>query len=163
MSTVFQRKLHPLTLITFELVKSASRDDETIQQVISQLLEGFPEEMSEVRDKIKEFWRYRDKLSIVDGVLLCEAAVVVPAKLKQAVLDILRSAHQGIQAMRDRAKNTIFWPNINEDIAKYKKLCRTCQTIAPSQPYRRNFQPDIPSMPFESIAIDYFDYAGHTT
>ena len=85
MSTVFQRKLHPLTSITFELVKSASRDDETIQQVISQLLEGFPEEISEVRAEVKEFWRYRDKLLIVDGVLLCEDAVVVLAELRQAV------------------------------------------------------------------------------
>ena len=132
MSALFQSKLHPLTLITFELVKSASRDDEIIQQVISQLLEGFLEEISEVFDEIKEFLKYRDKLSIADGVLLYEGAVVVPTKLRQAVLDILGSAHQGVQAMRDRAKNTIFWPNINEDIAKYKKLCRTCQIIAPS-------------------------------
>ena len=83
MSTVFQRKLHPLTSRTFELVKSASRDDETIQQLISQLLEGFPEEILEVRAEVKEFWRYRDKLSIVDGVLLCEGAVVVPVELSQ--------------------------------------------------------------------------------
>ena len=60
MSAVFQSKLHSLMSITFELVKSASRDDKTIQQVILQLLEGFPEEILEVRAEVKEFWRYRD-------------------------------------------------------------------------------------------------------
>ena len=95
MSTVFQSKLHPLTVITFDLVKSASRDDEIIQQVISQLLEGFPEEISEVHAEIKKFWKYREKLWIVVGVLLYEGAVVVPTKLRQAMLDILGSAHQG--------------------------------------------------------------------
>ena len=89
MSAVFQSKLHQLTSITFELVKSASRDDEIIQQEISQLLEGFLEEMSVVRADIMELWMHRDKQSIVDGVLLCESAVVFPAKLRQAVLDIL--------------------------------------------------------------------------
>ena len=63
---------------------------------------------------LREFWKYRDKLSIVDGVLLCDGAVVVPTKLRQAVLDILGSAHQGVQAMRDRAADTVFWPTISE-------------------------------------------------
>lgn len=159
-SAMFQVKLQPLTSITFELVKSASKDDKIIQQVIMQLISGFPEDKSQVKDEIKQFWKYRDMLSIVDGVLLCDGAVVIPSKLRQAVLDILGSAHQGVQAMKDRAANTIFWPGIHDDISKFKKSCRTCQVIAPSQPYKKYFEPDIPSMPFESIAIDYFDYAG---
>ena len=159
-SAMFQIKLHPLTSITFELVKSASKDDEIIQKVIMQLMDGFPEDKSLVHAEIKEFWKYRDTLSIVDGVLLCDGAVVIPRRLRQAVLDILGSAHQGVQAMRDRAAKTIFWPGINDDISKFKKSCRTCQVIAPSQSHREYFEPDIPSMPFESIAIDYFDYAG---
>ena len=62
--------------------------------------------------------------------------------------------------MRDRAADTVFWPTISENILKYKNFCRTCQVIAPSQPYRREFEPNIPLMPFESIAVDYFDYTG---
>ena len=76
-------------------------------------MDGFPEDKSEVCAELREFWKYRDKLLIVDGVLLCDGAVVVPTKLRQAVLDILGSAHQGVQAMRDRAANTVFWPTIS--------------------------------------------------
>ena len=47
-SAMFQVKLQPLTSITFELVKSASKDDKIIQQVIMQLITGFPEDKFQV-------------------------------------------------------------------------------------------------------------------
>ena len=60
-SAVFQSKLHPLTSITFDLVESASKDAETIQRVMVQLMDGLPEDKSEVCTEFKEFWKYRDK------------------------------------------------------------------------------------------------------
>ena len=56
----------------------------------------------------------------MDGVLLCDGAVVIPVTLRRAVLDILGSARQGIQAMGDRAAGTIFWPSIKEDL--YRRI-----------------------------------------
>ena len=54
-SAVFQSKLHPLMSITFDLVESALKDDKTIQRIISQLVDGFPEDKSEVCGELREF------------------------------------------------------------------------------------------------------------
>ena len=54
-SAVFQSKLHTLTSITFDLVESALKDNETIQSVISQLVNTFPEDKSEVCAELREF------------------------------------------------------------------------------------------------------------
>ena len=127
---------------------------------MSQVVVGFPDEKSLCSSSVQQFWKHRETLTIIDGVLLCGKAIVIPKKLRSVVLDVLGSAHQGVQAMRDRATNAIFWPGLHEDITRFKKSCRTCQIISPSQPYNKQFEPDIPQMPFESIAADYFDFAG---
>ena len=101
-SAVFQSKLRPLTSLTFEL-----------------LIDDVPEDKSETNHEFQEFWEHRDKLSIVGDALWCNGAVVIPTKLRQAVLDILGSARQGVQATRDRAANTAFRPTSSEDISKH--------------------------------------------
>ena len=45
-------------------------------------------------------------------------SVVIPAVLRQEVLEVLGSAHQGVQVMRDRAADTLYWPGMHEDISK---------------------------------------------
>ena len=108
-------------------------------------------------EEVRELWRCREKLSTVDGVLLCDGALVIPHELRQAVLDMLGSACQDDQAIGDRVANAVFWPSISEDVANHRQ---SVQRGAPSQPYRRDSETDLPSMPFESVAMDYFGYAG---
>ena len=111
-SAMFVKKMSPITSVSWDLVKSATKDDEELQEIISQVIIGFPEENVKVSENVKRFWRFRDMLTVVDGVLLRGNAIVIPSKLRPVVLDVLGSAHQGVQAMRDRASDTIFWPKM---------------------------------------------------
>ena len=122
--------------ITSDLIKRASENDGTIQRVISHLANGILENGSEIGTEVEEVWQllvvYRDRLSTLDGVLLCDGVAVIPTKLRQAVVDILGVAYRDARAMMDRAVNTAFWPNINEDILEHVKS-RQVET----QPYPR--------------------------
>ena len=53
---------------------------------------------------------------ILDGVILYNDRVVVPASLRHIVLSALHAAHQGTSAMERRARATVFWPGMTRDI-----------------------------------------------
>ena len=114
-----------------------------------------------MKEIITEFLEIRDSLSIVDRLVLTMQCVVIPSVLRQEVLDVLGSAHQGEAAMKQRAATAVYWPGLAQDISDYKKLCLVCAKLTPSQPHSPHIPPQIPTMPFESIVADYFDLYGH--
>ena len=68
----------------------------------------------------------KDSLYIVDGVIHAGPSVLIPSPLRPAVLEVLGSAHQGVVAMKMRAADMVYWPNISQDIEDYKKNCQVC-------------------------------------
>ena len=83
---------------------------------------------------MKEYFRYREDLSVCDGLILFKSRVLVPRSLRREVLECLHSVHQGVQGMKSRAAESVFWPGISAAIHDVRARCRTCNTIAPSQP-----------------------------
>ena len=96
----------------------------------------------------------------MDDVLVCGKSIVIPKQLRPTILKVLGSAHQGVVAMKARARDAVYWPGLGSDIEEFKKNCLTCRQIQPSQVHNPVFPPRIPSIPFESIVADYFDLAG---
>ena len=105
---------------------------------------------------LQQFWTVRGNLKVLDGVILCGERIVIPAELRQQVLSILHSAHQGVSAMMLRACSAVYWPKLNEDIKKIRDCCRTCNSIAPSQSNMPPVTPDVPCYPFQHVSTDYF-------
>ena len=86
--------------------------------------------------------------------------IVIPPSLRQEVLSHLHGAHHGVSQMTGRAKASVFWPGITGGITRTRNNCRTCDTIAPSQPQADAVPPEIPTYPFEMTCSDYFDLEG---
>ena len=158
-ATVFKKQL-PIKAVTWDLVKSVTKNDEVVQQVIAMVFRGFPEYKFQMSAALQDYWVKRSDLYVVDGVLMCGRSVVIPKDLRPAILEVLGSAHQGVVAMKTRARDAVYWPGMGTDVEDFKKNCLTCRQIQPSQVHNTNFSPRIPSMPFESIVADYFDLAG---
>ena len=52
--------------------------------------------------------------------------VVVPPSLRDKVLRILHSAHQGVSSMEPRARYIVFWPGMTNDILAVREHCSVC-------------------------------------
>ena len=110
---------------------------------------------------ISQWSRYRDDLSVVDGVVLFKERPVIPMVMRPEVLATLHAGHQGVTSMVARAANSVWWPGINYDLRRIRLSCVQCDTITPSQ----SMQPptDLPTLhyPFQQVAADYFVLEGH--
>jgi hypothetical protein len=58
-------------------------------------------------DHIRQCWRVRDKLRLVESVPMLDDRTVVPKKLRGPVLETLHSAHQGVLGMGLRAEQAV--------------------------------------------------------
>ena len=84
--------------------------------------------------------------------------IIIPAECKDNVLEDLNLAHQGVVRMKRRARNTVYWPKVDEDIEKVVQECEACQTRLPSQQKKAFMEREEPSRPFEQVGADFFSY-----
>ena len=142
--------------ITWPLLIQETQRDPTLTLLLDYTTSGFPPELPTTHPGLKPYWKYRDALYELDGVLMYDDRVVIPHTLQQNALDILHSAHQGVSSMEARARAIIFWPGITTAITNMRASCRQCIENAPSQPRLPPAPFDPPSTPFEQIVGDYF-------
>ena len=63
--------------------------------------------------------------------------------------------------MSSRAQTAFIWPGISLDIQEARDRCASCNRNAPSNPRHSPEEPRIPSMPFESVCMDFFQLEGY--
>ena len=62
-------------------------------------------------------------MHIANGIIMNGSRMVVPKSLQQEYLQCLHMGHLGISKRRARAKTTVFWPNIDQDISQLIMQC----------------------------------------
>ena len=149
-----------ITTITWDKLQQETSRDADMISLMDAINQGFPDSFRAL-PSTSHFWQYRDRLYIIDGVVIYDDRVVVPTMLRNVVLEALHAAHQGISSMGARARETVFWPGMSEDIQKTRQTCQPCIKIAPSQPDIPARLSMPPSTPFEQIFADFFNCAGH--
>ena len=92
--------------ITIDDVAAAAREDPAYRETYDALSTG--DILSPA--KCKEYHQYRDKLYPREDILMFDDRLVIPAGIRERVLDVLHAAHQGRSSMLHRASQTVFWP-----------------------------------------------------
>ena len=95
-----------------------------------------------------------------DGVIMYRDCVVVPVALRGTVLKALHAAHQVVSAMERRAKTTVLWSGMTQDINNIRNFCVHCNRNARFLEATPPMPINLPTTPFEHIFADYFDYGG---
>ena len=172
-----------INAVTWERVLEETEKDVDLQALHKMIETIFPENKSDMPPNILEYWPVKDHLFVVDGVILKDnnpllppkmkseilplymenqgVRVLIPRVLRSEVLQSLHSAHQGVSAMNERAKVSVFWPGMTKDIQQIRATCRDCNRITPSQAKTLPVEPLIPTTPFEAVVADYFHYQGY--
>ena len=76
------------------------------------------------------------------------------------MLSHLHDAHQGIARSQARARLTIYWPSIDQDIEAFVQGYRHCQDRLPSNAKEPMVSKHILDKPFQQFAADFASYGG---
>lgn len=74
----------------------------------------------------KLYFQLKDDLNIMKEVIFRGDRILIPNAMKQEVLMKLHSGHPGINRMIDRAKLSVFWLGMVQDIKNWVGCCRAC-------------------------------------
>ena len=82
--------------------------DESLQTLKTTILSGWPAQRDQAPVNIKEYWNYRDELSVHNGILFKGSRVIIPRVLRPEVRSKIHSSHLGIEACLRKARDSVF-------------------------------------------------------
>lgn len=138
-------------------IRNKQNDDPEICKVMKYICDGWPQKS----DTTPTYFKFRDDLKIVNNILLYKDRIVIPSSLRRWCLETIHEGHFGIVRCLAKAKETVWWPGINQHIKDRVEKCEVCL-----QHRQTNVEPmipaEIPSRPWEMIGADLAMYKGTT-
>ena len=147
------------TLQSAELRSSSSKDEE-YQSLVGMVTTGFPKSKSDLPQCLLPYWQHQSDLTVEDGIVLKGCRIVVPRSLRKKCLQDLHKSHQGVVRTKQRARQILFWPGINNDVENIVTTCVECCRYQKSQAKEPLIQIEIPKVPFTSTCSDLFSCGG---
>ena len=142
--------------MTLESIKAAAAADRDLQELREVIMNGFPNEKTNLAINLRPFWSKRESLAIdeKDNMIVCGARVVIPRTKVSEMLKILVGMHQGESKMRQRARLSVYWPNMDVDISNAVKSCDSCISRLPSPPAEPLRPHEPATRPFQFVHAD---------
>lgn len=72
----------------------------------------------------------------------------------------IHQSHLGINACLNRARECVYWPNMNSQLKDFISRCRCCREHDVRQTREPMEMRDIPERPWQIVSADLFHYAG---
>jgi transposase InsO family protein len=145
-------------VITAEQLATATEADELMHDVIKYVIDGWPSSRQSVPAAVRLFFDRQTELSVAyhGRCLLRDQRVVVPASLQHAILELAHEGHPGIVRMKQRCRESVWWPGIDNDIERYVRQCSACILSGKSvRPTPGPLQPvPLPAGPWRKLSLD---------
>ncbi|UYV83493.1 K02A2.6-like, partial [Cordylochernes scorpioides] len=134
----------------------AQQGDTTLKAVVNYLEKGWPDK-KKMSQALLSYWHVKDELGVQNGLLMRSCRLVIPASMKLEILDKLHAGHFGITKTRLRARETVWWPGISEEIAETVRKCSVCIQEAVSK-HEPLIPTNFPTRPWQKIGMDLFKF-----
>ena len=138
-----------------EMLQETNKDEE-LQSLKHYISTGWPAKRSQIPVSLHPYWNFRDELTVESGILMKNSKVLIPETLKQKYLKQIHQGHQGIEACRSRAREFVFWININSDLKEMVEKCDICQSQQNSTASVQKYVSEVPPHPWHTLGSDLF-------
>ncbi len=150
----------PISQERLHEIRSATQADDTMQVLKSVILQGWPDDKADLPSQVMPYFHYHDELTIQDGLIFRGERVCIPLGLRQVMKEKIHSSHIGIEGCLRRARECIFWPNMNADVKDYIQRCEVCKAFPTSNQKESMIPHEIPDRPWSKIGVDLFTLQG---
>ena len=152
--------IHDLTTtlnhVQVEAIQQATREDQVLQMLMQQMMQGWPDHIKLLPVALKPFWQLKEDLSIEHSCVTFQGRFYIPSVLRAGCLKALHQGHPGIVKMKLRAQTSMYWLGLNKEIENHVMHCEPCQVLSKSQQKEPAIPMEIPSRPWQKLGVDLF-------
>ena len=135
--------------------------DTALQTLACFIQNGWPRRTGSVPAEVKPFWGFRDELTMEDNIIMRGNRAVIPASLRSDYLKALHKGHPGIESTKRRARESVFWPSLNQDVETAVRACSICNSLKPHQQKEPLKLHAVPDLPWSIVGTDIFEWDNH--
>ena len=106
----------PVSSTEIELIHEDTSKDPTLTLLRHYIHMGWPIDHRILPQELHTFWNYREDLSMENGLITKGARLLIPSTLRRKVLEQIHDRHLGIEKCMLKARDSVFWPGISNDI-----------------------------------------------
>ena len=146
---------------SLQQIRIATQEDDELALLKHIITHGWPRNIKEVFSVIQSYWTFREELTIEDGIILKGTRIVIPAKKQETVLKLVHQRHFGPNKWKLHAKETVYWPGLNNQCEKLFLNCELCLKYSQSkhkQKHTMSLGQEIPLHPWTKLATDLFHF-----
>ena len=145
----------PVSSTEIELIHEESSKDPTLTLLKNYIHMGWPIDHRMLPQELHTFWNYREDLSMENGLITKGARLFIPSKLRRKVLEQIHEGHLGIEKCMLKARDSVFWPGISNDIRENVEKCGICQASSRAAKPVGNMS-DVPPHTWHTLGTDLF-------
>lgn len=141
--------------------QSETNKDETLKLLKTYILEGWPNNKTEVHDFVKPYYNHKHELFIINNLIFKNNRLVIPQQMRREFLKRIHYNHLGMDKCKNRARESIFWPGLSNDIENTVSNCETCLKYTRANIRQPMLVRDIPNRPWSVLGSDTFYFRGN--
>ena len=105
--------------------RRAQEQDPVCQQIKEYCQQGWPRK-GLVKPEVAPYWASHSSLTVCDQLLLCGQRIVVLKSLQKETMQKLHAGHHGIERCRARARASVWWPGVSQQVVQVVQQCLKC-------------------------------------
>lgn len=138
---------------TAQIRDFTGKDDE--MKILKQhITDGFPSVRNECNNVVKPYFNVAHDLHIVNDIIFKGNRIVIPKPLRKGILQQIHHGHLGEVKCKARARESVYWPGINNDISNVVATCNVCAYHMNAFSKETLLSHDNPTYPFQKIGTD---------
>ena len=123
----------PVSSTEIELICEETSKDPTLTLLRHYIHMGWPNDHRMLPQELHTFWNYREDLLMENGLITKGARLLIPSTLRKKVLEQINDGHLGIEKCMLKARDSVFWPGISNDIRETGKMWNLSSKFQGSQ------------------------------
>ena len=142
-------------------IRLATQADNNLTILKHIIQHRWPRTVKEVPQEIQKYWTFREELTIKDGLILKGMQIVIPEKMRKDILKQIHEGHLGFNKCQMRAKETVYWPGLNDQLENLILNCQLCLKYSKSKNKSTPLTAlghEVPTVPWSKVSTDIFHY-----
>ena len=111
-------------------IHEETRKDPTLKLLMHYISVGWPCDQRQLPQELHTHWNYREDLSVEDGIATKGSRLLMPSTLWRKALEQIHEGHQGVEKCMLKARESVYWPGISDDIWETVEKCGICQSTS---------------------------------